>query len=269
MLRVRHDGAPGLGRYTRPVFRSDRDALAGEVEELRREREALRAENERLRSGVLARRAPARAFPTQVYTTGPVALGDDERIALMRTEVEAMPIWQALLLHFMTFGLFSFVQYNLLHGKLPQIQKDDPTPAKAIGFSFIPYFNLYWVVWNTLRITDRVNFQFALRGLPDAVPRRLMIACAVVNVIPYVNVLLGVPLLWPFAVYYLQRATNQLAALRRDEMHPPERADAWQAPPVRVAVDNVETSAPELAEVQAAEDELAEQEAEAAAVKKA
>lgn len=50
-----------------------------------------------------------------------------------------------LLLHFLTCGVFSFIWLNLMHGRLPKVRKDDPSAAMAIGFCFIPFYNLYWI----------------------------------------------------------------------------------------------------------------------------
>lgn len=99
----------------------------------------------------------------------------------------------------------------MCHDNLPRAHPNDPTSAKAIGFAFIPYFNLYWVFFSSLRLADRINLQLRLRGLGPMVPRGLMIATSIMSVIPYVNILLGFPIMWTIAVCYYQRAINRLA----------------------------------------------------------
>jgi hypothetical protein len=199
------------------MFRSDRDALAQEVEDLRREKALLDAENQAMRTDLLARHreAPQR-IPGSIYKAGVASLGPGERAALSRHELKALPVWAALLAHFATFGMFSLVHMGLQHDRLPQIERDDPSAVKAIGLSFLPYYNLYWVIFNTMRLTDRINLQYRLRGLPDAVPRGFLLLASIIGVIPYVNVLFGVFIFWPFAVFHLQRAVNRLAELSRE-----------------------------------------------------
>jgi hypothetical protein len=199
------------------MFRSDRDALAQEVEDLREERAKLQAQNDAMRSDILTRRqqVPQVRSPGSVYKQGPEHLTPGERVALLPHSVEAFPVWLAILLHFLTFGLFSLVHFSNLHDRLPKAEQDDPSAAKAIGFSFIPYFNLYWIVFNVLRLADRINLQLRLRGLPDRIPRGLALAAGVLTVVPYVNVLFGI-VLWPIVIAYFQRAANALAALPRD-----------------------------------------------------
>jgi hypothetical protein len=199
------------------MFRSDRDALAQEVEDLRREKALLDAENQAMRTDLLARHreAPQR-IPGGIYKAGVASLGPGERAALSRHELKALPVWAALLAHFATFGMFSLVHMGLQHDRLPQIERDDPSAVKAIGLSFLPYYNLYWVIFNTMRLTDRINLQYRLRGLPDAVPRGFLLLASIIGVIPYLNVLFGVFIFWPFAVFYLQQAVNRLAELSRE-----------------------------------------------------
>lgn len=210
------------------MFRSDRDALAQEVDDLRRERAELRAENDALRTDLLTRRQQASPVPghINVYRQGIAHLTPGERAALARHQIEAFPTWAALLLHFATFGLFSLIHFSMLHGRLPKAENDDPSPAKAIGFSFIPYWHFYWLIFNPLRLADRINLQFRLRGLPDAVPRGLVIATGIVTIIPYVGMFLGVPLLWAFTLIFFQRAANRLAALPQEGAPEPVAATA-------------------------------------------
>ncbi len=217
------------------MFRSDRDALAQEVEDLRHEREGLRAQNEAMRADILARRQGTPPLQAgSVYKRSVGLLTPGERTALARHSVAAYPTWAALLLHFATFGLFSLVHFSRLHGRLPAIDHDDPTPAKAIGFSFIPYFAFYWLVFNPARLVDRINLQFRLRGLPDRVPRTFVIATAVVGAIPYLHFLIAGPFLWPIAIIFLQRAANELAALPSDGTDVAVAPAQAQAPRMRV-----------------------------------
>ena len=46
-------------------------------------------------------------------------------------------------LSFLTVGIFPWIYFALMHGKLPRNREDDPGGGKAVGFLFIPFFNLY------------------------------------------------------------------------------------------------------------------------------
>ena len=147
-------------------------------------------------------------------------------------------MWAMMLLHFVTLGIFPLAYFSSLQGRLPKAERDDPTPAKSFWFTFIPYFGIYWLIFNTARLADRINLQFRLRGMPDRVPRAFLIATAVVSVIPYAYILTG-PLLWPFAIFFLQRAVNDLAKLPQDGTLPAVAvadAAASSVPPPRARV---------------------------------
>jgi hypothetical protein len=192
------------------VYRDDREAMAQQLETLRRDADQLREENEAMRRQLLApRSAPTLA---NVYTTDPALLSDGERAALSHHGLRTFRPWVVVVLHLVTFGLFSLCYFGALHERLPKAAPDDPTAARAIGFMFIPYFNFYWVFFHLLRLTDRINLQLRIRGLPPTVPRGLMIALGVTLVIPYVNLAIGGPILGSIAAWRMQRAINQLVA---------------------------------------------------------
>jgi hypothetical protein len=243
------------------MFRSDRDALAGEVDDLRAENERLRAENEAMRKDILARRAePARTIPGgNVYQSHGAELSSGERAALREHTLEAFPLWALILLSILTLGIFPFIHFGLMHGRLPRADTSDPTAAKAIGFWFIPYFNIYWLFFSPLRLVDRVNLQYAVRDLPEPVARNLAIAAGVMTMIPYLGMVVG-PIVWLVAAYRLQKAVNHLAELRQEEAHPTAAA--------RIEVSMPGVRVPEFAEPPAA-DVVAEAEAEAEAIEKA
>jgi len=115
-----------------------------------------------------------------------------------------------VLLHFVTCGLFSTIWFGIQHGNLPKIAQDDPGAGKAIGFLFIPFFNIYWVFIFWLRLCDRINLQLVLRGLKPSAPRGLAMACCIVMLIPYIG-FLAYMILNPILGAMLQSSLNQIA----------------------------------------------------------
>ncbi|MGE0547336.1 MAG: hypothetical protein AB7O24_08925 [Kofleriaceae bacterium] len=201
------------------MYRDDREALQYKAEAAEREAERLRRENDEMRLVVTKANAglvPSTfAFPAHVaYSVLDVrALSVEDRARLAAHGVTRFPVWATGLLNFFTLGLFSLIHFGLVHDKLPRATHNDPSAAKSIGFSFIPYFNLYWVFFNSLRLADRLDLQLRLRGLPRHAPKGLLIASSVLSVIPYVNIFIGLPIMWTITACCLQSTVNKVAAL--------------------------------------------------------
>jgi len=124
------------------------------------------------------------------------------------------PVWACIILHFITFGLFTLIYFGIKHGELPQIDGDDPTTGKAIGFMFIPFFNIYWWFFYWLRITDRINFQYNLRGKESPINRKFVKISLWLNFIPippYFSPFAGLIFL-PIVIGQVQNASNKLAS---------------------------------------------------------
>lgn len=194
------------------MFRDDRDALVGKVDELRTENERLRFENEAMRQELLARRANDPAFGARgaIYKTGYV--NEADRAALSHHRLRAFPIESTVLTHLLSLGIVSFIRFNLMHDELPKAEHDDPAASKAIALHLIPYFNFYWVFFNALRLADRLNLQLRLRGEAPSIDRSMVIAVCVISVIPYVNLVLA-PFLWLPVAIQMQRAINRIVAI--------------------------------------------------------
>lgn len=142
--------------------------------------------------------------PAQVLT--PEQLEQYKRHALT-----PFPTWLTVLLHFLTLSLFTLVYHGLKLSKLPLVKHNDFTAGKGIGFMFIPLFNIYWVFRFVLAVTDRLNFQFKLRGQAPPISRGLALTSCIVYVIPYVG-LISWAILMPIVSGQWQSATNRLAA---------------------------------------------------------
>ena len=222
--------------------RARADAATAEAERLKRENDAMRQAMAQPQPQAYAQPQPypPQPYPMMPYQPGymmtpeyppemiykgdPRALPIPERARLAQHQLRPFSVFGAIVLHYITFGIWSWIHFSLMHDKLPKAATNDPSAGKAIGFMFIPYFNLYWVFFNSLRLADRLSLQLALRGLPNRAPKGMMTAACIVGVIPYVNLIIGWLITWPIAVGMLQSSVNKVAAL------PPTSFDATPPP---------------------------------------
>ena len=144
------------------------------------------------------------------------ALPPDRIEQLKAHQLREYPTAVAILLHFLTLGIFTTIYHGLKHSRLPLIRYDDFRAGKAIGFLFIPFFNIYWFFVFWLRLADRINLQFRLRGMPDGVSRGLVLTACILAVIPYVG-LISFLILFPIVSGQVQSACNNLVMLARQQ----------------------------------------------------
>lgn len=203
------------------MYRDDQEALQQRLEGTTREAERLRRENESMRAAVgrmqVAAAGPGSALalpPTAIYRLVDLrALPLEERARLAAHSIKPFPVWLVGILNVLTFGLFPVIHFGLLHDRLPRASHNDPSAGRAIGFQFIPYYNLYWIFFSALRLCDRLSLQLTLRGRTDRAPRGVVLAACIFSVIPYLNVILGIPILWTIAACLLQSTVNEVARL--------------------------------------------------------
>lgn len=201
------------------MYRDDQEAALVRAEQATREAERLRRENEAMRAALV--RQPASEVPTYLVYPGATIyqfadlrhLPLSERARLSVHTLTRFPVAGAVVLHYLTFGIFSYFYYGAKHGHLPQAASDDPSASKAIGFGFIPYFNLYWMFFNTLRLSDRLSLQFKLRDQPERGPRGLWMTACILQLIPYVGWALAYLVFWPLAIGTTQSRINRLVEL--------------------------------------------------------
>ena len=151
----------------------------------------------------------AAAFAPQA-TQQPGQWGRAGAAAAGAHQFSTFPVAVVILLHYVTLGIFTMIYLNLLHGKMPQIRHDDPSAGKAIGFLFIPFFNIYWVFFTYCRLCDRINEQRRSNGLPDSVPKGLAITMCILMLIPYISMLSWL-ILTPIFAGIVQSNVNELA----------------------------------------------------------
>jgi hypothetical protein len=190
------------------MYRDDRDALVARVDALEKTEQL----NEEMKRELLELRRAASLQPSGDPYKNPGLLGPAERVAIGEHQLEKFPVWAAGLLHVLTFGLFSLVFYGIQQGRMPRVAKNDPTTGQSIGYAFIPFFNYYWLFFNPMRLCDRITLQYQLRGSKEEAPRGLVLASAIMTMIPYVN-LLTLLFLWPVTTCLIQSKINRLVDL--------------------------------------------------------
>ena len=124
-----------------------------------------------------------------------------------------MPPWAVVVLTILTLGLFGTIYLHLKHNRLPKVKADDPSNGKAIGFMFIPLFGIYWYFFAWLRLVDRINLQFRLRGHEAPISRGQVKGClgtCLAGGWLIIPLLVGIP--WALVLAAkIQRASNALA----------------------------------------------------------
>ncbi len=209
------------------MYRDDRDALQHQLEALHREAEVLRSQNCAMREELLASNGGLSLTAQDVYGADISHLSSGQRAALAHHTLTPFPAWAIPILTLVTLGIFPLIHFGVQHDKLPRAAANDPTAGRAIGFTFVPYFNLYWVFFNSMRLADRLNLQLRIRGEePSTLIKGLMITCSIFTVFPWLNLLLALPL-WAIGGAVLQHTANRVAAL------PPlvAAADPYALPP--------------------------------------
>ncbi len=133
-----------------------------------------------------------------------------EKNKLITKDFYEFPVAAAVILHIITFGLFSIIYYGIIHGKCPKLLGNDFGTGKAIGFMFIPFFNLYWIFMFWLRLTDKVNLQLKLRNKSSRISKGFVIGSVILCLIPYLNYV-GLFIFLSIVVGSVQSHLNKIA----------------------------------------------------------
>ncbi len=131
------------------------------------------------------------------------------------------PTWEALailaLLAGIAFTIANLVLYCVLLFKMwNQIQDGhaQASPGMAVGFLFIPVFNVYWNFVALHGLGQDLNRYLRRHRLPGRrMPVGIALAACIVFLIPYVNVV-SVFILLPIALAFLRTTSEDIAAAR-------------------------------------------------------
>jgi hypothetical protein len=139
-------------------------------------------------------------------------LSDEQREGFKHHTLKHYPTWLVIVFSILTIGIFGIIYHGLKHSRLPKVKSDDFGAGKGIGFLFIPFFNLYWQFVFWLRLVDRINFQYRLRGAPEPISRDLALATIIVSLTAIVIGITGIvsSIMALIVAGQIQSATNRL-----------------------------------------------------------
>lgn len=83
------------------------------------------------------------------------------------------------------------------------------TPGTAVGYCFIPFYNLYWIFVANVGLCEAINRTLLARGGQPRAPKGLAIAACIGQLVPYCNLLFG-PILWTVYMFMLDGARKEL-----------------------------------------------------------
>ncbi|HEX3345018.1 MAG TPA: DUF4328 domain-containing protein [Polyangiaceae bacterium] len=83
------------------------------------------------------------------------------------------------------------------------------TPGQAVGYNFIPFYNLYWVFVANLGLCEAINRTLVSQGKQPRAPKGLAIAACVSQLVPYCNLLVG-PILWAVYMFMVDGARREM-----------------------------------------------------------
>jgi|GEM_PF-1616794 len=139
------------------------------------------------------------------------------------------PTWAIVLLSIFV-PLFGLIWFGLMHDQLPKNRQDDPGAGKAIGFSFIPFFNIwYWNFFVHPRLVLRINEQRLAAGLPEAqlnglaMTMCILYACFIpMGCVPILNWIYVLSLIVVKCIFFasVQSAVNELIQTSRPGFTP-------------------------------------------------
>jgi ribosomal protein L40E len=133
------------------------------------------------------------------------------------TEIKTVPPSNAVIFTIITLGIYQLFWLHRIFKELHSRGATQTTPGQAVGFLFIPFFNLGWifVVWK--RLGDAVVREYANAGLP--LPTTAVVWLAPIAVLLGVAELFFLPIvvlrliLLPISIGNAQAWMNHLAAL--------------------------------------------------------
>ena len=137
------------------------------------------------------------------------SLSDEERNRCMQISCKHFPVGAGIILHYLTFGIFTFFNLGLKHNYFPKLNRDDFDAGKAIGFMFIPFYNLYWIFMFYIELGKKINFQFKIRGFKPPVPIGFLKFYLIMLFIPCINILYFI-IFRPIVYGIIQSSVNKL-----------------------------------------------------------
>jgi hypothetical protein len=108
------------------------------------------------------------------------------------------------------FGLiWLYSSWNSIPPEMRFTKSRTMTPGAAVGFLFIPFFNLYWLFVANVGLCDALDYGLTTVGSYRRAPRVAAIIAGIFQLVPYLNLLIS-PFTWLLFMFLADGARNEL-----------------------------------------------------------
>lgn len=83
------------------------------------------------------------------------------------------------------------------------------SPGEAVGFLFVPFYNLYWMFVASGGLCDALDYLLRSAGSPHKAPKTVSLLACIFQLVPYLNSFVA-PFMWFFFMFTFDRAARAL-----------------------------------------------------------
>ncbi len=118
----------------------------------------------------------------------------------------------ATLLLIVLSAIFWLLWVHRAHSDMKKLTGElyDVSPGKAVGFSFIPLFDAFWIVYMPYRLANELNRHLASRGLKQVSAPAVM-SCQILSILAAFPLSGIVPALYAVSMWQVQSGLNRLS----------------------------------------------------------
>ena len=136
--------------------------------------------------------------------------------------IKIVPVWNIPLFLFLTLNIYNIFWLARIVRELHDRDAIDITPGKAVGFCFIPFYNLVWffILWGKIggalrKIHDKNNLPLPATGVVWLWPIGLILALILNLAVPFAGTFLAMICL-SIVLCTIQAAMNRVALATED-----------------------------------------------------
>ncbi len=130
------------------------------------------------------------------------------------------------------FGvIWVYVSWDSIPYEMRFTKSRPMSPGSAVGFLFVPLYNLYWIFVANVGLCDAIDYGFMSVGSYRRAPRGAAIMACVFQLIPYLNFLIS-PFTWLIFMFMADSARTEMLTALAQGGGQQQQQGGYPAPPM-------------------------------------